>query len=88
MAAPDLFAQLQVVRRRVVEALVDRRFPDGDAQDVAREVLAEIMADLAGFAELLAAVEDYAEHFEKLALITYLGHLSEERRRRPDSGVL
>jgi len=81
----NLFAKLVAIRRIVVEALVDRGFPDADAQAVALDVVAQIIADLDGFATILDAVDEHAERLEAMALSTYFTQLHDERRRRRDS---
>jgi len=84
----NLFAELQAVRRLVFNAVVDRGFPARDAHEVAREVLSEIIADLAGFADVLAASDDYAEYFDRMAMAAYFRLLDGELQRRRDTGTL
>lgn len=82
-----LFADLSVARRLVVDALVDRGFPDSDAERVAQAVLELITANPVPFSEVLFT-DDERAYLERMALSVYLAQLRQESRGRPDGNVV
>jgi len=64
-----------------MRAMLARRFPHSDAEDVAQEVLLKVALAPERFAERVRRIDDHAPYFVRMALNTYLMRLRSQRRR-------
>lgn len=74
--------QVQKAWHLMVEALVDRRFPRHDAEDVVQEAFIVIIRDIEDHLAMFADIEANKGWFIRLALNRYLMMLRGDRRRR------
>lgn len=73
---------LAAIRRLAINTLATRGYPRVDAEDVAQDVLAKIVANPQEFAERVAALPEHRGYFATMAMNSYLMRLRAEMRRR------